>query len=247
MFLIVLLVVIVALVWIGVWIGPIVDRSLQAKKEQEKTERIKADFFRFGVEMISEHVQTLARKCDQLVTVDEYGNYQLDAWSREMDYFIDTTILASCLTLTFEERFAFRNKIRELVLEYKKSHIYQFDCDIDTCTPEEFERACSEVLNGCGWESRVTRSTGDQGVDVVATYGSLRAVFQCKKYSQPVGNAAVQEITAGKAFEQADVAAVVTNSTYTPAARQLAGMTDVHLLHYTDLSSFAITLGLAEE
>ena len=62
--------------------------------------------------------------------------------------------------------------------------------------------------------------------------------LQCKKYSNPVGNKAVQEANAGKGFEGAEVAAVVTNNTYTPSARQLASAIGVYLLHYSELASF---------
>jgi restriction system protein len=90
----------------------------------------------------------------------------------------------------------------------------------------------------------VTQASGDQGVDVVANLAGLKVVLQCKKYSQPVGNAAVQEVIAGKAFEQAHAAAVVTNATFTPSAKQLATTTGVHLLHYSELSQFSQKLGI---
>jgi restriction system protein len=61
----------------------------------------------------------------------------------------------------------------------------------------------------------------------------------CKKYSSPVGNKAVQEIAAGKLHQQADHAAVVTNNTYTPSARELAGTNNVKLLHVSELETFA--------
>src|SRR5260364_238896 len=55
-------------------------------------------------------------------------------------------------------------------------------------------------------------------------------------YSQPVGNAAVQEVIAGKVFEQADLAVVVSNATFTKSARQLATSAGVLLLHHEQLS-----------
>ncbi len=82
---------------------------------------------------------------------------------------------------------------------------------------------------------------------MIAVYGNVKAVLQCKKYSQPVGNAAVQEIIAGKSFEQAQVAAVVSNANFTPSAKQLASTTGVFLLHFSELPQFAKRLGLVEE
>jgi restriction system protein len=75
----------------------------------------------------------------------------------------------------------------------------------------------------------------DQGVDVVAEKDGCRVVLQCKLYARPVGNKAVQETAAGRAYEQADYGAVVTNHKYTLAAEQLAATNGVLLLHYRDL------------
>ncbi|WP_196757689.1 restriction endonuclease, partial [Gluconobacter potus] len=67
---------------------------------------------------------------------------------------------------------------------------------------------------------------------------SLQIVVQCKLYSQPVGNKAVQEIYTAKQHQQADEAIVVSNAGYTIPARQLAATTGVHLLHHQELASF---------
>ena len=85
-------------------------------------------------------------------------------------------------------------------------------------SPIEFEQCCADYLSLRGWESTTTKGSGDQGVDVVACKNNIVLVVQCKKYSKPVGNKAVQEIIAAKAYMQATFAAVVSNQTYTPAA-----------------------------
>ena len=85
-------------------------------------------------------------------------------------------------------------------------------------SPIEFEQRCADYLSLRGWESTTTKGSGDQGVDVVACKNNIVLVVQCKKYSKPVGNKAVQEIIAAKAYMQATFAAVVSNQTYTPAA-----------------------------
>lgn len=137
--------------------------------------------------------------------------------------------------------------INDLVSEYRINEAENFrhlSIDIDKLDPIQFEHYCAEILRGNGWDARVTQASGDQGIDVIANLGNVKAVLQCKKYSQPVGNAAVQEVIAGKAFEQAHVAAVVSNATYTPSAKQLASTTGVHLLHFSELPHFAERLGL---
>jgi restriction system protein len=61
---------------------------------------------------------------------------------------------------------------------------------------------------------------------------------QCKFYTKPVSNKAVQEVAAARLHEGADQAVVVSNAAYTKSARQLAGTTGVLLLHHDDLASF---------
>jgi restriction system protein len=102
-------------------------------------------------------------------------------------------------------------------------------------SPEEFEHYCAAVLRERKWKARVTRASGDQGVDIVANKRGMRIVVQCKKYSKPVGNRAVQEIVAAIAHEDAQRGVVVATSDYTPAAASLAASNQVLLLHHEDL------------
>lgn len=108
----------------------------------------------------------------------------------------------------------------------------QFD---ERMTPLEFEHYCAKVLRERQWNARVTQASGDQGVDIVAEKRGRRIVVQCKKYSKPVGNRAVQEIVAAIAHENADRGIVVATCDYTPAAARLAESNDVLLLHHSEL------------
>ncbi|MBZ0104616.1 MAG: restriction endonuclease [Sulfuricella denitrificans] len=136
-----------------------------------------------------------------------------------------------------------KNLINELVTNYRINEIENPSqhslIDVDSLDPIQFEHYCADILRNGGWSARVTQASGDQGIDVIATIGNIKAVFQCKKYSQPVGNASVQEIFAGKQHEQAHVAAVVSNATFTSSAKQLASSTGVYLLHYSELDQFS--------
>ena len=59
--------------------------------------------------------------------------------------------------------------------------------------------------------------------------------IKCKLYSDTVGNKAVQDCLSGKYYYELDFAAVLTNSTYTKSAAELANKTDVQLLHIGDI------------
>ena len=102
-------------------------------------------------------------------------------------------------------------------------------------TPLGYERHCAAILAAQGWRTTLTAGSGDQGVDVLAKRRGRSLVVQCKLYSKPVGNAAVQEALAGRQFVGATHAAVVSNQPYTRSAHELAKRTGVLLLSDADL------------
>ena len=102
-------------------------------------------------------------------------------------------------------------------------------------SPIEFERFCASQLQLEGWSVMCTAVSGDQGADIIAESGNTRIAIQCKQYSQPVGNAAVQEAVAARIFYDADQAMVVSNASFTRSAVDLATKAAVLLLHHTKL------------
>lgn len=85
-----------------------------------------------------------------------------------------------------------------------------------------FENFLEEVFRHLGYGVETTKTTGDQGVDLIVSTAHRRVAVQVKGYANSVGNAAVQQARAGMAFYQCQAAAVVTNSGFTDSARQLA-------------------------
>ncbi|WP_200374781.1 restriction endonuclease [Thiocystis violacea] len=107
-----------------------------------------------------------------------------------------------------------------------------FDPNID---PVDYEHYCAKVLRGHGWDVRTTQATGDHGVDVIASKNGRKGAIQCKRYSSPVGNKAVQEVCAGMRYIGGSFCAVVSNADYTRSAKQLAQSLGVLLLHHDEL------------
>ena len=111
----------------------------------------------------------------------------------------------------------------------------KIDSDINALSGTEYEAHCEEILRANGWRVHRKGGTGDQGVDLLAMTSNIVVAIQCKRYSSPVGNQAVQQVAAGQKFDEADHAVVVSNSGFTPAALQLASKLDVLLLHHSEL------------
>lgn len=96
----------------------------------------------------------------------------------------------------------------------------------------EYERLVARHLRSNGyWNVKITgASGGDYGVDITARKGLFRKyAVQCKRYSNPVGVRAVQEVVGGMKVYNCNRAMVVTNNTYTRQARVLAEENDVLL------------------
>ncbi|MBD8451887.1 restriction endonuclease [Serratia rubidaea] len=185
---------------------------------------------------VSKHLPVLARKRNAYITKDDYGNLIFDKWFKEEEYYLSKLNYTPHST----EYYSGMDELEQKLLLDEMIDEYIDGCDLsvdysDDFSPDEYEQYCSDVLSGIGWDSRVTKGSGDQGVDVIASKDGVTVAIQCKKYASPVGNKAVQEVIAGKGYYGADIGLVVTNNTYTPSARRLAQSHQIHLLHHDDL------------
>lgn len=239
------------------------------RRRQKKVER-KAK--KLVEEWIEEHATVLKRKFHQTKIHDDYGNYLPDGFLKELAYFKDHVLLRNALEKDGKLRSALENLIlgdEAYIIELILSRLFEnvvvisrdglttrikieVDMDVDqpyfdeNMSPYEFESFCGHLLEDTGWNVKSVGRSGDQGVDLIAeTYGR-KVVLQCKLYSKPVGNKAVQEALAGMKWEDADFAAVVSNNTYTKSARQLAAKNNIFLLHYDELSRLPELVGVAD-
>ena len=64
---------------------------------------------------------------------------------------------------------------------------------------------------------------------------NLKFCIQCKRYSNPVSNKAVQEVYAGKGFYRGTHAVVLSNAGFTKSARDLAKSSGVILINDIEL------------
>lgn len=94
----------------------------------------------------------------------------------------------------------------------------------------KYEHRCAQMLRRKGFHHvEVTKKSGDQGVDIIAYKHFSKYAIQCKYYSYPVGNKAVQEVYAGGKYYDCDRCIVMTNGTFTKAAISAANKLDVKL------------------
>jgi hypothetical protein len=86
-----------------------------------------------------------------------------------------------------------------------------------------FEQFLASIFVEWGYDVSTTKVSGDQGVDLVISKNGLELAIQAKGYpSTTVGNSAVQEAHTGMKYYGCHRCVVITNSTFTSAARKLA-------------------------
>ena len=188
--------------------------------------------------VLAQHMDALVTRRAQLVHRDAYGNQQTKRWDAEIEHFLNSVLLPQ---LSSREASALSNHESSLaahieaeVAQHASNNppLREFS---ETMSPSQYEVYCAEELKRHGWDASVTKGSRDQGVDVIADKSGIRVVLQCKLYSQPVGNKAVQEVVAARNYERANFGIVVSNNSYTAPARALASVNGVHLLHHREL------------
>ncbi|MFH4614705.1 restriction endonuclease [Vibrio diabolicus] len=210
------------------------------------------------------YLSKLMLKRKQLIYIDAYGDKVYDDWYRELKSFTlkrSFDIVSHLVALTpdvlvteLKATERWDNYIFES--EYLTEDIWitvdtavglaLFENDEDelsplpfeTDNPYEYEHIIAQKLTELGWNAHPTSGSGDQGADVIAEKYGIVFVIQCKLYSQPVGNKAVQEVTSARDYYDASGAMVVTNNDYTKSARQLAESQTVWLLHDSQLEEW---------
>lgn len=143
-----------------------------------------------------------------------------------------TTITQKICETKRRKRIARESSVRTPanISDNHESKIIESNKSYDAMDGHEFEYYCAALLRQIGFANvEVTKGSGDQGIDILATKDDVKYGIQCKCYSSDIGNKAVQEAFAGKTFYGCHVAVVLTNRYFTPAAKELAKKNDVIL------------------
>lgn len=221
-----LLVVLIVLFFIFISIN---NSSVNAEVEESKS-------------IIKKHANELLIRKQQLSYDDGYGLTNTSKWEKEKKKFIKNIIRTSSYGKLSEEHLSFLiDDSLHSNSSFNKSytsHKPSIESNASTHrVGSDYESACANLLSTSGWKANTTKATGDQGADIIADKNGKKVVIQCKNHSRPVGNKAVQEAHAAKAFYGASHAVVVSNNSFTVAAKQAANRLGVELVHHSELSS----------
>lgn len=209
---------------------------VMAENESKKREELLNIQRKVYKALIMEHLLELTTKKQQLVIKESYGLTNTEKWKKEKAEFIEKiiqpTILSHSKSVILSKKDVSKEIEKAIEGNADKSCLDYSD-DMD---PFDYEHFCAKLLTNNGWVAHATVATGDQGADVIAEKSNKKVILQCKKWSNPVGNKAVQEVFAATSFHNAHKGVVVSNTTYTPSAKQVANKIGVLLIHHNDLA-----------
>ena len=114
---------------------------------------------------------------------------------------------------------------------------YKYENNLNNQKGIAFENQCMKILISKGWRVEETPKSGDQGIDLIASIENYRLCIQCKDHKKPIGNKAVQEVSAGKKYWNGTHAILVSQSGYTKSAYKLAAANDVLLISTLELNN----------
>ena len=114
---------------------------------------------------------------------------------------------------------------------------YKYENNLNNQKGIAFENQCMKILISKGWRVEEKPKSGDQGIDLIASIEKYRLCIQCKDHKKPIGNKAVQEVSAGKKYWNGTHAILVSQSGYTKSAYKLAAANNVLLISTLELNN----------
>ncbi|HEU5187077.1 MAG TPA: restriction endonuclease [Candidatus Saccharimonadales bacterium] len=142
-----------------------------------------------------------------------------------------TTFLAGCVLLLFIARGLYHKKKALQALAQS---------DITTMSGQAFEQYMAALFKSQGFNTKITPTTGDFGVDLIIRKNGESTAVQLKRYRRPVSLKAVQEAVTGKRHYRCNKAMVVTNSVFTASAKSLAQSNDCELIDKSVLAEWVL-------
>lgn len=120
--------------------------------------------------------------------------------------------------------------IKSLAARFKRFWILHVSIRrVDRMTGEEFEEFLKLHFERLGCRVTTTKTSHDYGADLILDYRGRIIAVQAKRYQSTIGVKAVQEVIGSMAYYETDTGLVVTNSTYSKSAKELAFANDVIL------------------
>lgn len=126
----------------------------------------------------------------------------------------------------------FINKKEEYLL---KGGLNNDQKEFNSLSGTDFELLLVRLFESMGYVVEHCGKVGDQGGDLVLNKGSERILIQAKRYTNNIGNGAVQEAVAAKKYYDCSKSVLIGSANFTSGAIDLAKANNVRLLGKKEL------------
>lgn len=118
--------------------------------------------------------------------------------------------------------------------------------EINYMSGEQFEDFMADLFRQKGYSVQTTIASGDQGVDLILEVEGRKVAVQLKRWAAPVGNRVISHTLGGMLHYGAQEAWVITTSSFTPKAKEMARSTGVRLIDGKELAAWLEALSEEE-
>lgn len=119
--------------------------------------------------------------------------------------------------------------------------------DLYAMDPVEFERLVGTVFTALGYDVKVTKRSGDEGIDLELRRGDERSLAQCKRYRGTVGQPEIRDFYGALMHENAARGYFVTTGQFSLAASTWAQGKPIALTDGVDLLAALENAGIVPE
>ena len=226
------------------------DSKIQREKERQDEKKIKEkekkqlirNYEKEVNKIINEEFDTIRNAYLKLVSTNAFGKKNYENFRNELIDFVKEKPQLLKINNKLKTKHEYEYDLYFVDKELEKiGNIIDKENQKDNFTPDmsprDYEIFCASQFKKFGWKAEATVGSGDQGVDVVAKKKGLILVAQCKKFSKPVPNKAVQEVVAGIKFYKADSGVVIAPNGFTKSAEKLASANNIQLIHHSEIKN----------
>jgi HJR/Mrr/RecB family endonuclease len=211
-------------------------RELHKKAKVAYLKRREEDFNKFFLE----NNPSLADK----PTVQEWSKAYVDTFENNTKYinFLEKLAFSKNTPLKNKELEAqIESEIEKITIKRNAIKIYQAMAsqkisfssleigDVDKMSSKGFERFLKLLFEKRGYNVKHIGGSGNQEADLILKKFNVKTVVQAKKYKNTLNNTAIQGVVAAKGFYNCQRMIVVTNSSFTLSAKELAKSNNIEL------------------
>ena len=212
------------------------EKNIRKATIKQLTRNLPKDF----ETIIEKNFKVVASAYRKSVKSNAFGKKNYDKFIPQLiEYLQDNSKIADRLDREFNKEVQWNEDITDRYIKFIETKIKESNSKFDysdDMDPYDYEHLCAREFKNNKWDAEATQGSSDQGVDVIARKDARILVAQCKRFINPVGNKAVQEIVAGMKYYEATEGVVIAPNGFTNSAKNLAEANNIKLIHHSEIN-----------